>query len=53
MPNKHPHHHTLGIAHRGGLNLASLIRYTLILSLSHSLITLIQNLFFVTTYLKL
>ncbi|KAJ0447851.1 hypothetical protein HanRHA438_Chr17g0816991 [Helianthus annuus] len=38
MPNKQPCHHTLGITHRGGLNLASNIRY----SLSHSLITLIK-----------
>ncbi|MFS7923158.1 hypothetical protein Hanom_Chr03g00257391 [Helianthus anomalus] len=42
MPNKQPHQHTCGIAYMGGLNLASHIRHTL--SLSHSLITLIQSL---------
>ncbi|MFS7908883.1 hypothetical protein Hanom_Chr01g00088271 [Helianthus anomalus] len=40
MPNKQSCHHTLGIAHRGGLNLASHIRYTL----SYCLKTLIQSL---------
>ncbi|KAF5767568.1 hypothetical protein HanRHA438_Chr14g0635801 [Helianthus annuus] len=35
MPNKQSHHHTLGISHRGGLNLVSHIRYTLSL-ISHN-----------------